>query len=139
MQHLRKRKLPTLSMAPMIDCVFLLLIFFMVSTTFAPMPGLRVQLPPPISGPPPDLTAIVVRIANPVPGEIEGTILMSGAGPEEIVRTGEMFNRLLSAPASSKSRLTIMAERDVFHEQIVRVMDIAKRAGIDNIGFAIAR
>lgn len=28
MQHLRKRKLPTLSMAPMIDCVFLLLIFF---------------------------------------------------------------------------------------------------------------
>ena len=32
-----------------------------------------------------------------------------------------------------------MAERDVFHEQIVRVMDIAKQAGIDNIGFAIAR
>ena len=28
MQHLRKRKLPTLSMAPMIDCVFLLLLFF---------------------------------------------------------------------------------------------------------------
>ena len=39
MQHLRKRKLPTLSMAPMIDCVFLLLIFLMVSTTFAPIPG----------------------------------------------------------------------------------------------------
>lgn len=139
MQHLRKRKLPTLSMAPMIDCVFLLLIFFMVSTTFAPIPGLRVQLPPPISFPPPDQAAIVVRIATPAPGETEGTILMSGAGPEAIVRTGEMFNRLLNAPASSKSRLTIMAERDVFHEQIVRVMDIAKRAGIDNIGFAIAR
>ena len=139
MQHLRKRKLPTLSMAPMIDCVFLLLIFFMVSTTFAPIPGLRVQLPPPISFPPPVQAAIVVRIASPAPGESEGTILMSGAGPEAIVRTGEMFNRLLNAPAASKSRLTIMAERDVFHEQIVRVMDIAKRAGIDNIGFAIVR
>ena len=139
MQHLRKRKLPTLSMAPMIDCVFLLLIFFMVSTTFAPIPGLRVQLPPPISFPPPDLTTIVVRIATPAPGETEGTILMSGAGPEAIVRTGEMFNRLLNAPEASKSRLTIMAERDVFHEQIVLVMDIAKRAGIDNIGFAIVR
>ena len=44
---LRERKPPTLSMAPMIDCVFLLLIFFMVSTTFSPIPGLRVQLPPP--------------------------------------------------------------------------------------------
>ena len=139
MQHLRKRKLPTLSMAPLIDCVFLLLIFFMVSTTFAPIPGLRVQLPPPISFPPPVQAAIVVRIASPAPGETEGTVLMSGVGPEAIVRTGEMFNRLLNAPEASKSRLTIMAQRDVFHEQIVRVMDIAKRAGIDNIGFAIAR
>ena len=139
MQHLRKRKLPTLSMAPMIDCVFLLLIFLMVSTTFAPIPGLRVQLPPPITPPPSAQQAIVVRIANPAPGETEGTILMSGAGPEAIVGTGEMFNRLLNAPEASKSRLTLMAERDVFHGQIVRVMDIAKRAGIDNIGFAIAR
>ena len=91
------------------------------------------------SNPLSDQTAIVVRIANPAPGETEGTILMSGVGPEAIVRTGEMFNRLLNAPAASKSRLTLMAERDVFHRQIVRVMDIAKQAGIDNIGFAIAR
>ncbi len=139
MQHLRKRKLPTLSMAPMINCVFLLLIFFMVSTTFAPVPGLPVQLPPPQCFPPPDQKVIVVRIANPAPGETEGTILMSGTGPEAIVRTGEMFNHLLNAPEASKIRLTIMAERDVFHEQVVRVMDIAMRAGIDNIGFAIVR
>ena len=43
---IRERKPPTLSMAPMIDCVFLLLIFFMVSTTFSPIPGLRVQFAP---------------------------------------------------------------------------------------------
>ena len=139
MQHLRKRKLPTLSMAPMIDCVFLLLIFLMVSTTFAPIPGLRVQLPPPIRFAVSVPQAIVVRIANPAPGETEGTILLRGAGPEGIVGTGEMFNRLLNAPEASKSRLTLMAERDVFHGQIVRVMDIVKRAGIDNIGFAIVR
>ena len=39
MKRLKRRKLPTLSMAPMIDCIFLLLIFFMVSTTFAPIQG----------------------------------------------------------------------------------------------------
>lgn len=139
MQHQRKRKMPTLSMAPMIDCVFLLLIFFMVSTTFAPIPGLRVQLPPPISFAASVPQAIVVRIANPAPGETEGTLLMSDAGTDAIVHTGEMFNRLLNASEASKRRLIIMAGRDVFHEQIVQVMDISKQAGIDNIGFAVVR
>lgn len=140
MQHQRKRKMPTLSMAPMIDCVFLLLIFFMVSTTFAPIPGLRVQLPPPSPHQQTlDPRAIVVRIANPAPGETEGTILMSDAGTDAIVHTGEMFNRLLNASEASKHRLIIMAGRDVFHEQIVQVMDISKQAGIDNIGFAVVR
>lgn len=140
MQHQRKRKMPTLSMAPMIDCVFLLLIFFMVSTTFAPIPGLRVQLPPPSPHRQTlDPKAIVVRIANPAPGETEGTLLMSDAGTDAIVHTGEMFNRLLNASEASKRRLIIMAGRDVFHEQIVQVMDISKQAGIDNIGFAVVR
>lgn len=140
MQHQRKRKMPTLSMAPMIDCVFLLLIFFMVSTTFAPIPGLRVQLPPPIVDRQPlDPKAIVVRIANPAPGETEGTLLMSDAGTDAIVHTGEMFNRLINASEASKRQLIIMAGRDVFHEQIVQVMDISKQAGIDNIGFAVVR
>lgn len=111
----------------------------MVSTAFAPVPGLRVQLPPLLCFPPSAQQTMVVRIGNPAHGETEGTILLSGAGPEAIVRTGEMFSLLLDAPEASKSLLTLMAERDVFHEQIVRVMDIAKRAGIDNIGFAIAR
>lgn len=139
MQHQRKRKMPTLSMAPMIDCVFLLLIFFMVSTTFAPIPGLRVQLPPLSHWQTPVPKAIVVRIANPAPGETEGTLLMSDAGTDAIVHTGEMFNRLLNASEASKHRLIIMAGRDVFHEQIVQVMDISKQAGIDNIGFAVVR
>jgi biopolymer transport protein ExbD len=36
---------PNLSLAPMIDVVFLLLIFFMVSTTFVVRPGLDLSLP----------------------------------------------------------------------------------------------
>ena len=33
--------------------------------------------------------------------------------------------------------LIIQSERDVIHEQIINVMDIAKQAGIDKIGFAV--
>ena len=136
MKHPKRQKPPTLSMAPMIDCVFLLLIFFMVSTTFAPIQGLRVQLPPPIDGPITRDPGIVIMIANPALGETEGTIVMHQGSREEIVQTGEMFNWLINAPEDAKRMVIIQADNGVFHEQIVQVMDIAKQAGVDKIGFA---
>ncbi len=131
--RLRERKPPTLSMAPMIDCVFLLLIFFMVSTTFSPIPGLRVQLPPPGKPSPDKPKGLTVRIANPDPGEDRGTMVLN----DVVVQIEEMFSEFINAPDESKNMLIIQSERDVLHEQIVHVMDIAKQAGIDKIGFAI--
>ena len=130
---IRERKPPTLSMAPMIDCVFLLLIFFMVSTTFSPIPGLRVQLPPPGKPSPDKPKGLTVRIANPEGGEDKGTMVLN----DVVVQVEEMFSQFINAPDESKNMLIIQSERDVLHEQIVQVMDIAKQAGIDKIGFAI--
>ena len=130
---IRESKAPTLSMAPMIDCVFLLLIFFMVSTTFSPIPGLRVQLPPPGKPSPDKPKGLTVRIANPDPGEDKGTMVLN----DVVVQVEEMFSQFINAPDESKNMLIIQSERDVLHEQIVQVMDIAKQAGIDKIGFAI--
>ncbi len=130
---IKERKAPTLSMAPMIDCVFLLLIFFMVSTTFSPIPGLRVQLPPPGKPSPDKPKGLTVRIANPEPGESRGTMVLN----DEVVQLEEMFTQFINAPEEATSMLIIQSERDVLHEQIVQVMDIAKQAGIDKIGFAI--
>ncbi len=130
---IRERKPPTLSMAPMIDCVFLLLIFFMVSTTFAPIPGLRVQLPPPGKPSPDKPKGLTVRIANPEPGQDRGTMVLN----DVLVQIDEMFDHFINTPEETKNMLIIQSERDVLHEQIVKVMDIAKQAGIDKIGFAI--
>jgi biopolymer transport protein ExbD len=41
----RSRKMISLDMIPMIDIVFQLILFFLVSTTFALLPGITVQLP----------------------------------------------------------------------------------------------
>ena len=134
--QMRRRKVLKLNMAPMIDCVFLLLIFFMVSTTFTPMRGIRVQLPPPT---PPDVqdhkpNSVVIKIDNPIDSNIDGTMLLDG----NIVQYDEMFTLLLDAFAADKTMLIIQAGRDVFHEQIIRVTDTAKEAGVDNISFAVA-
>ena len=136
MKHLKRHKPPTLSMAPMIDCVFLLLIFFMVSTTFAPIQGLRVQFPPPIFQPTLHNSGIVVMISDPAPGETEGTIVMRESDREEIVQKADMFDWLINAPEKAKRMVIIRAGDEVFHEQIIHVMDIAKQAGVDRIGFA---
>jgi biopolymer transport protein ExbD len=129
----RERKSAKLDMAPMIDCVFLLLIFFMVSTSFAPMPGIRVQLPPPGKPSPNKPKGLIVRIANPEGVQSEGTMLLN----DEIVTMNQMFTQFIHAPEEIKNMLIIQSERDVWHEQIVKVMDIAKQAGIDKIGFAM--
>ena len=132
-QAARERKKPKLDMAPMIDIVFLLLIFFMVSTSFAPMPGIRVQLPPPGKPNPNKPKGLIVRIANPEPGQLEGTMILN----DEIVGLNEMFSQFIHAKEEIKNMLIIQSERDVLHEQIIHIMDIAKQAGIDKIGFAV--
>lgn len=132
--RMQKRWVPKPNMAPMIDCVFLLLIFFMVSTTFTPMRGIRVQLPPPVDSMEHKPNSVVIRIDNPVNNNIFGTMLLDG----KVVQFDELFSFLLNtASQESKSSLTIQAGRDVIHDQVVQVMDIAKTAGMDNLVFAI--
>ena len=131
----RQRRTLKLNMAPMIDCVFLLLIFFMVSTTFVPMRGIRVKLPPPMHHTP-DQTpkGMIIKIQDPIGDNSTGTMLLDGT----VVLFDELFTLLLNATDEQRARLIIMGQRDVYHEQIIRVMDTAKDAGIDSIDFARA-
>lgn len=128
----RQRRTLKLNMAPMIDCVFLLLIFFMVSTTFVPMRGIRVKLPPHETHFPNQTPkGMIIKIHDPIGDDSTGTMLLNGT----VVLFDELFTLLLNAPEDQRDRLIIMAQRDVYHEQVVRVMDTAKDAGIDSIDF----
>ena len=116
----------------MIDCVFLLLIFFMVATTFAPMPGLRSPVAP-RKAKPKQTERLNHQVANPDAGQYQGTMMLN----EDVVQFDDLFNMLVNKPDEMKSMLIIQSERDVMHEQVVRVMDVAKQSGIAKIGFAV--
>ena len=75
---------------------------------------------------------LVIKINNPTASDKMGKMLLNGA----VVQSDEMISLLLNLPEEQKSMLTIQPGRDVPHEQIVTVMDIAKKAGIDQIEFA---
>jgi biopolymer transport protein ExbD len=120
-------------MEPMIDCVFLLLIFFMVATTFAPMPGIRVKLPPPGTPSSTKPKGLILRIASPEGGNPYGVMVLN----EDIVEMSDLYGRFINATPVQRDMLVIQSARDAIHRQIVEIMDLAKRANIKKIGFAM--
>lgn len=74
-----------------------------------------------------------MRIVNPEGGKPDGVMVLN----DEIVGMDEVLGKFLNAPVQMREMLVIQSERQVRHEQIVQIMDFAKRAGIDSIGFAM--
>jgi len=129
----REEAAPEMRMEPMIDVVFLLLIFFMVSTTFSPMPGIRVKLPPPGTPSASKPKGLILRIASPEGGNPYGIMVLN----DDIIEMDTLYGYFIDASATAKEMLIMQAARDVLHKQIVQIMDLAKRANIDKIGFAM--
>ncbi len=75
----------------------------------------------------------IIEINNPAKGEKTGRMLLNGT----VVQYDQLLTILRNLPTEDESMVIIHTERNVLHEQIVKVMDIAKEAGIDNIGFGI--
>jgi len=132
------RRQPQVQMTPMIDIVFNLIIFFMLATTFTPLPGIRVKLPPPGRPSSEKPKGLILRIQDPVAGSTEdGIMLLNQGGAEEIVTFESLYARFMNALPEEKDMLIIQSGRRVLHDQVVHVMDMAKRAGIEKIGFAM--
>ena len=76
---------------------------------------------------------LVIKINNPTASDKTGEMFLNG----NVIQFDELSVRLLNLPEKQKAMLTLQAGREVLHEQIVKVMDIAKEAGIDKIEFSI--
>ena len=114
-------------LTPMIDVVFLLLIFFMVTTTFLdPERAIDIELPTAQSGTeprtPPD--EVIVNV------EEDGSIVIDGRRLvfDDLVR--ELKGVALHNAATP---ITIRGHRRAQHQAIVRVMDACGVAGLSNL------
>ena len=127
-----------INLTPLIDVVFLLLIFFMVSTTFSKESELRIQLPESSDTP-------VEQRENPVlEVEISAEGVYAVKGPadrsaRQLLGTDrQTLYRALAAAAGERSDLVtiIRADRETPHASVVQAMDIARRLGYTDITFA---
>ncbi len=118
----------SVNMTPLIDIVFLLLIFFMVSTTFTQENHLSIELPE-ASGDAAEtpVEAIDVVISAAAEYSINGQVLLNSK-PETIRRgLAKALGERQSAP------LIITADAKAPHETVVFAMDAAGQLGLVNI------
>lgn len=128
----QKRKLDDINITPLIDVVFLLLIFFMVSTTFTKETRLAVELP----------DAQGEESKEKTPEGIEVLIDSSGAyavnGQLLVNRKIETLMAALQQVAGTNLELPVVISADgkAPHSSVIMVMDAAGRLGFTRLSFA---
>ena len=127
MQLRRKKRIESPpDITPMIDVVFLLLIFFMISTTFIKdTPGIKITLPEASADEiKSEKTKIRLAISD------KGDIYID----DEKVAMEALGNIFTSAAKEAKeSILIISADENASHGTVVKVMDSAKHSGITRL------
>ncbi len=126
---------PEINITSLIDVVFLLLIFFMVSTTFEQQAVLQVDLP----------EASSVESADDQPERLEFVIDQEGRmylNDEALVNSEVRTIRAAFLEAASSDRnlpIILRADRLTPHHHVVAVMDVAAELGFHNLSIAASR
>jgi len=113
-----------LGLAPLIDVVLLLLIFFLVTTSFA-APRIPLELPGAASA------------EAPRPAELT-VVLTAGSGLylDETPVTLEELDLALD-PLAPDTALELRADAAVTHGRVIRVLDLAREHGLTELGVAV--
>ena len=120
----KRREEVSVNLTPLIDVVFLLLIFFMVSTTFTRETQLSIDLP--------EATG---QLREAEEGEIE--ILIDESGQYRVNGRGLVDQRIRTLQAAiykisagdTTMPLIITADAETAHQSVVRAMDAAGQMG----------
>lgn len=124
----QKREEDTINITPLIDVVFLLLIFFMVSTTFTKETHLKIALP-----------EAVGDIQQDVPDYVE--VLIDAQGNYAVNGQPLVNNQAVTLMAAidevgggkTKQPFIITADANTSHKAVVTAMDVAGQLGYINL------
>lgn len=129
----RVREEPEIQLIPLVDVVLLLLIFFMVSSTFSYEGRIKVQLPQAeelVVTPPTANDPIVVTVTAQGAYSVNERALINNS-PDTL------RSALLKAAGSSrKTPVTIRADARATHQSVVTAMDVVGRLGFVQINIA---
>ncbi len=130
--HPNRKELPELNLTPLIDVVFLLLIFFMVSTTFDKDARIKVELP--------EATTQDEKVED--DKSLDIVVDSSGrfyVNKREVVNTKlETLKRAIEKATGMRRDLPVIINADAraTHQSVIKVMDAASQLGFVHMTFA---
>ncbi len=119
-----KKKTLGINITSLIDVMFILLIFFMVSSSFIEQPGMKLELPE-------TKTQEVERIENLVVYiTADGKIFLN----DRAVALDSLENAIKKlVPLAEEKTLVLKADKATSHGIVVKVMDMAKQGGLKKL------
>ena len=120
-----ERKEAVFDLMPLIDVVFLLIIFFMLTTSFRTIfQGIKVDLPTTTTKQERIEQNIIITITK------DNVLYLD----KTRVTTSKLVSLLKKKLGGKKALVMINADKLVRHGKVVEIMDLAKRAGTDRVG-----
>ena len=126
-----RRPSVALDLTPLIDCIFQLLVFFLLTASFITTPNMGVELPKAAS-----------KASSSEQRDLIVVVTRSGAIQFEnkTLSSPELLSRMKAlAKERPNARVLIQADTKAYHGKVVRVMDAAKAAGFKRLGVATQR
>ena len=130
-QRGRKRDDPEINLIPLIDVLLVILIFLMVTTTYARFSELKINLP----------TSGAEQTPN-KPKQIEVTVDANGnyqidettLGQASVDKLAESLKR--AAGSDTEPVVVINADAKATHQSVINIMEAARQVGMSRITFA---
>ena len=128
MKTIESQRRPSIRMelSPLIDCIFQLLIFFMLSSTFL-TPAIQLTLPSATAGTSQNDLEIIITLSE------EGDVYLNNTQTSLISLQAELQRMLTETDHKS---VTIRGDQDIPYSAFLDALDIAKRSGAAQVNVA---
>ena len=128
MKSIQRQRRPSIRMelSPLIDCIFQLLIFFMLSSTFL-TPAIKLTLPSATAGTSQNDLEIIITLNK------AGDVYLNNTQVSLISLEAKLKEMLETAEHKS---VTIRGDQDMSYATFLDALDIAKRSGAEHVNIA---
>ena len=123
----RLKPIASVELIPMIDVIFQLVVFFMVSSTFVITPGIDLHLPDSVTAKPVVMSKIIITIVSPEE-------IYLNKKKESLASLGENLKKI-GAQDSKKAKRSVIVQGDksISYSLMVHVLDILRENGFTGI------
>jgi biopolymer transport protein ExbD len=124
----KKHEIPdtrSIDMTPMIDVVFQLILFFMLTSSMSQPNQIELDLPSSSSGAKADLRQLMVVTYRHVDGK--GEMKLNGKMVNSLDDLGTMMKA--SGNAAATARVDVRIDKNVPYQEVIAVMDVLRGAG----------